>query len=746
MLAALAALVLLAAPSDTVPGTIRGSVQSEPTGVPLVFAVVRVEAGGRVLDTVTDSAGGYRLGRIPAGRSLLRVRHLDHAPLELEVLVPAGGELSLDFALKPRPIALATVEVQTVPPGGAGDTAVASHGEMAMVSSRALEAGAAVAGAGLGQGHDGPGAGGGEGQDPNDILYVRGSSADLKLVLLDGAPVYAPFHMGGLIHTFDPEALGSARLYLGGAPARYDGGLSYVLDMRTRAGREEHPRVAGAVDLLSARLLTEGPLPGGATFLVSGRGVHGGAVARLEGEPFPYGYAEGLTRLDVPLRADSELGFTAYVNREEVRVDSLSARDPVAHWGNAAGSLRWRGPLLGARAEATAALTGFRARLPWRSANRAMAVEAAIGRARGALDLSRAAWGAQLRYGLSYDRIWVEHEAGLREVEGEPIRLASDSRGDAGGVYVDAAWQAAPRLAVRAGMRGDIFSVGTALSLSPRLSATWLMGEGAALTLAGGRYHQYVRQAGSAPSAAQGEVSFGDSLGVGTRLAVSRATHAALALDQQLGGDLRLGLEGYFKHFEGLPPGDPTRSYHSGVDVWARRVAGPVSGWLGYSLGWSWSEDEGDAWQTRRFSGRHLLSAGMAGEIGRHGRFGVRMAYGAGLPYTALYGSSAPSDPNAVGLTTGSVASPRGLDGRAEDDGAPLSGTPRDPYLRVDAEISRTWTPRWGARRAELTPYLRVLNALDRRDALFYRYDGSGETRSLATLPFLPVVGVSFRF
>lgn len=747
MLAVLAALTLLAAPADTLPGAIRGSVQSEPTGVPLVFAVVQVESEGRVLDTVTDSAGGYRLRRVPAGRHLLRVRHLDHAPLELEVLVPAGAEVSLDFALKPRPIALAEVVVQGAAPGGAGDTAVATHGELAMVSSRALEAGAAVAGAGLG--HEGGGShGGGEGQDPGDVLYVRGSSADLKLVLLDGAPVYAPFHMGGLIPTFEPEALGSARLYLGGAPARYDGGLSYVLDMRTRAGRPEHPRLAGAADLLSGRLLAEGPLPGGAAFLATGRAVHGGAVERLEGEPFPYGYNEGLARLDLPLPGGSELGATAFVNREEVRVDSLSSRDPTARWGNAAGSLRWRGPLLGSQAEATAALTGFRARLPWRTASRAMVMEAAIGRARGALDLSRSVWGAQLRYGLSYDRLWVEHEAGLREVEGEPIRLRSDSRGDAGGVYVDAAWQPRPRLAMRAGMRGDVFSIGTTLSLSPRLSATWLLGEGAALTVAGGRYHQYVRQAGAADPA-RGTVgapgNFGDSLGVGTRLAVSRATHAALALDQQLGDGLRLGLEGYFKHFEGLPPGDRTRSYHSGVDVWARRVAGPVSGWLGYSLGWSWSEDDDAAWGTRRFAGRHLLSAGVAGEIGRHGRFGARMAYGAGLPYTAVYGT-APGAPE--GLTGSST--PRGgttLDSSAEEGGAPLSGAPRDPYLRVDVEVSRTWTPRWGSRRAELTPYLRVLNALDRRDGLFYRYDASGTgTRSVATLPLLPVAGLSFRF
>jgi hypothetical protein len=47
-----------------------------------------------------------------------------------------------------------------------------------------------------------------------------------------------------------------------------------------------------------------------------------------------------------------------------------------------------------------------------------------------------------------------------------------------------------------------------------------------------------------------------------------------------------------------------------------------------------------------------------------------------------------------------------------------------------------------------ITPYLKVLNALDRRDALFYRADGAaGEApRALATLPILPVVGVQWKF
>ena len=50
-----------------------------------------------------------------------------------------------------------------------------------------------------------------------------------------------------------------------------------------------------------------------------------------------------------------------------------------------------------------------------------------------------------------------------------------------------------------------------------------------------------------------------------------------------------------------------------------------------------------------------------------------------------------------------------------------LSGAPEDSYLRLDAEVSRRWVANLGDSPLVIAPYVRVLNALDRRDALFYR-------------------------
>src|SRR5690606_5250419 len=108
---------------------------------------------------------------------------------------------------------------------GARDTVAAAAPELSAASIRALEATPGVAELGIAEAaRRFPSE---EPIDPSEILYVRGAVADLKLVLLDGAPVYAPFHLAGLIAPFETGVLREASLFLGGAPSRYDGGLSY---------------------------------------------------------------------------------------------------------------------------------------------------------------------------------------------------------------------------------------------------------------------------------------------------------------------------------------------------------------------------------------------------------------------------------------------------------------------------------------------------------------------------------------
>jgi hypothetical protein len=640
--------------------------------------------------------------------------------------VPRGTEVVMDVALRYRPVELDTVHAASGT--GPADTVVVRREDLARAESRTVDSN--PAGPALPTpGEPAPG-------DDADLL-VRGSAGELRLVLLDGAPVYAPFHTGGLLEAFEPTVLGAARLHLAGAPARFDGGLSYVMELATRAGSAAEHTVRGSLDMVSLRAVAEGPLGGGASYLAAGRTVHGATLARLEDDPFPYAFRDGLVRLDVPL-STGRLRATAFGNREAVRLNPTAGDRGFAWWRSSAASIRYNAPIMGVPAEATLALSDFDAWIPQR---RTEPLEGSTGRVRVALDLNRSAGRLALRYGGSYDALHIRNQVRVPVLGGSRL-VEADLRAGAIAAYGDAVVQAGARVLLRGGARVDLFSERVAITASPRVAVTWLVGGQAALSFAAGCYHQYLR---ARPASAQ--VSPGSTLAdsaayaIAGELRVAGASHLSVTLDQQFPSNVRLGLEGFYKRFSGVPGARGVATHTSGFDVWARRSLGPVTGWVGYNLSWTWAADTTDV----EFDGRHGLNAGTSAELGKRGRFSMRLLFGGALPGAERVGFQPDDAPGIPGASTGGFNEEDG-GGDLEVDAPVLGSASGREYVRLDAQVSRTWAPRVAGRSTELTPYLRVINALDRRDPLFYRYSGSADPEGVAALPLLPVFGFDWRF
>jgi hypothetical protein len=55
--------------------------------------------------------------------------------------------------------------------------------------------------------------------DFSAAFHVRGGSQDQNLILLDGVPVFSPFHLGGLFSVFNADMIDRVELQSGGFPA-----------------------------------------------------------------------------------------------------------------------------------------------------------------------------------------------------------------------------------------------------------------------------------------------------------------------------------------------------------------------------------------------------------------------------------------------------------------------------------------------------------------------------------------------
>jgi len=250
-------------------GGLRGEVRDAATGQTLEGAMVAV-VGDLDRQVITDGSGRYFLQRVEPGLRRVRVTRLGHSTIEIEVRVPDEGVVSVDFLLQPEPVRLPVVTAEAdapAPPALNGEPVAETPG-MA-TAMRALDQSVGLADLnmiGQAQALEGP-----TWAKPSAAVYVRAAGSNLSLVTIDGAPVFAPYNLGGILDPIMPPAIGSVASYHGGAPARVAGGLSEVVEMDSRrnGGRDLHARAF--VDLIAAGGGLDAPLGDRGNFTFSGR-------------------------------------------------------------------------------------------------------------------------------------------------------------------------------------------------------------------------------------------------------------------------------------------------------------------------------------------------------------------------------------------------------------------------------------------------------------------------------------------
>lgn len=119
------------------------------------------------------------------------------------------------------------------------------------------------------------------GNEGNMGFYVRGGSADQNLILMDGVPLYNASHILGFFSLFNPETMKSVSLIKGGFPARYGSRLASVTEIGMKQGNLNKYSLEGGVGLLTAKATVQGPIHKGTTsFLLAGRSAYINLLAK----------------------------------------------------------------------------------------------------------------------------------------------------------------------------------------------------------------------------------------------------------------------------------------------------------------------------------------------------------------------------------------------------------------------------------------------------------------------------------
>jgi hypothetical protein len=247
--------------------TIRGKVYDNDTQSPLIGATIRIADTTRVIGSVTDLEGDFRIENIPVGRVTILIDYVGYENRVISnLLVSSAKEIVLSIGLIESVNNLSEVVV----------TATKNKNEvlneMVLVSARtfSVEETQRYAGA-----FNDPArmvsafAGVTSNPEGNNDIVVRGNSPRGILWRLEGMEIPNPNHFawegstGGPINALNSNMLSNSDFYSGAFSPEYGNALSGVFDMKLKKGNNETREYTAGFSTLGVDFALEGPFKKG---------------------------------------------------------------------------------------------------------------------------------------------------------------------------------------------------------------------------------------------------------------------------------------------------------------------------------------------------------------------------------------------------------------------------------------------------------------------------------------------------
>ena len=738
----LAAVWLLAAGAAQA-ATLSGFVTDADSGESLPLASIvltQVQLGA-----ASNSSGYYAVKEVPAGTYEVVISYIGYKSWR-DTLAFSDRDVRLDVALQVESVDLEEIVIQAE---RSEELEQATQSSFIALQVEPLQQMPAIGEADLLRSLQLlPGI-----QSASDIssgLYVRGGGPDQTAILLDHIPLYNPSHLFGFFSTFNPDAIKDVQLYKGAYPAAYGRTLGAVLDVSNREGNRQRFSSRGGISLIASRLLAEGPV-GQGSWMMAGRRTYLEPVLsaiRSFGVDIPLNYYFYDFNGKVNQRwGDDTFTVSTYWGQDDLRADIEDENESFVdlRWGNRALTARWTrvfSPTLfghfmaaGSSYESTLLFSFFDTPFSIANSIRDWSLKSDLdyfANRNHTLTLGFLATLFEFDYGESFNQ-QDQSDLYQRSV------LAS--------AYVQDEWQAGPTTRLRLGGRGTYFSVADRLHFTPRMSLSHALSDKIRIKAAAGMYRQYLQLVTTEA------FSGGDFwMPLDSSVEPGRSYQGVIGTEWDPSRRYQLSVEAYYTDLANLvvldnavaADSDDTRSddifksggsgWASGVEVFLQRRTGALTGWVGYTLGWTRRTfpelNSGRAFPPK-YDRRHDLSFVVSYQAGKW-RLGSNLVYATGQAFTPVSARYSLREP-----TTGSV---KDYVLPAERNSARLL-----PYHRLDASASREFGL-WGL---DVEFYLQIFNLYSRRNEWFVQFDTKNpetEPEVVKQLPIVPTLGFNFSF
>ena len=660
--------------------TLNGYVRDSITGESISGVSIKVNGGSSA--TISNAYGFYSI-TLPAGQYEFYISHVSYIASTHSLLL--NQESSVNFSLSPRSAGMQEVVVfskrrdQNVRSSQSGrmDLSIqqikkvpAIFGEVDILKTFQLMPGVRNAGEG------------------NTGFYVRGGGPDQNLILLDDAIVYNPGHLFGFFSVFNGDAIRNATLIKGGMPAQYGGRLSSVLDISMKEGNLYKNQFEGGIGLIASRFSAEGPIEKGiSSFMLSGRRTYIDALLKPFVSKESSFYGSGYYFYDLNAKFNhrfskkDRLFVSSYFGRDVFNFsNSKRSFSTSVPWGNATGSIRWN-HVFGPRIFSNTTIvvndyrfqfnaTQERFNISLRSGIRDVGIKSDFDFYPNAKH--RIKTGVLVTHHRFLPNVFSGSQDSVQfKPNGQNEKYALEKA-----IYFQDDWQATEKLQFNLGIRWSQFTqlgpftkyttdvngnridsiryqknrkVISYQGFEPRLSARYLFSDQFSFKSSISRNIQYIHLVSNAGSTLPTDLWVPSTYLVKPQI----SWLATMGLFRNFADNqYETSIELYYKDMqqqieyrEGYTPSlsDPEtefvfgRGWSYGAEFFINKVRGLTSGWLGYTLSWTWRKfpeiNQGLQYPAR-FDRRHDLSLVLNRSLSKKWQLGTVIVYGTGNALT----------------------------------------------------------------------------------------------------------------